>query len=62
MDMMRELWRSAEMGMKEEYSPKRGMEMGTGMRMRNILNGGARSDKVSFGQFSSVDIPIIHVK
>ncbi|MCI60379.1 hypothetical protein A2U01_0081635, partial [Trifolium medium] len=41
----RELWGSAGMGMgmEEEYSPKRGMWTGKG----NILDGGARSGKVS---------------
>ncbi|MCI89243.1 hypothetical protein A2U01_0110531, partial [Trifolium medium] len=37
----RELWGSA--GMEEEYSPKRGMRT----EMENILDGGARSGKVS---------------
>jgi hypothetical protein len=32
--------------MEEEYSPKRKMRTG----MENILDGGARSGKVSFGQ------------
>ncbi|MCI63974.1 hypothetical protein A2U01_0085231, partial [Trifolium medium] len=40
---LRELWGSAGIGMEEEYSPKR--EMRTGMR--NILDGGARSGKIS---------------
>jgi hypothetical protein len=40
-----ELWGSARMGMDEEYSPKRGMRTG----MRNILDDGARSGKVSSG-------------
>jgi hypothetical protein len=41
-----ELWGSAGMGMEVEYSPKRGM--GTGMG--NILDGGAKSGKVSPSQ------------
>jgi hypothetical protein len=36
------------MGMEEEFSPKRGMWTG----MENILDGGARSVKVSSGQSS----------
>jgi hypothetical protein len=44
----RELWGSAGMGMKEEYSPKWGMET----EIENILDGGARSVKVSSGQSS----------
>ncbi|MCI89782.1 hypothetical protein A2U01_0111071 [Trifolium medium] len=43
------MWRSAGMGMEEEYSSKRGIGMG----MENILNGGARSDKVFSAQFPS---------
>ncbi|PNX55537.1 hypothetical protein L195_g049166, partial [Trifolium pratense] len=42
----RDPWGSVGMGMKEEYSPQR--KMGTGMR--NILDGGARSGKVSSAQ------------
>ncbi|MCI37380.1 hypothetical protein A2U01_0058604, partial [Trifolium medium] len=42
----RELWGSEEMGMKEEYSPKRGMRTG----MENILDGGVRSGKVPSAQ------------
>jgi hypothetical protein len=36
------------MGMEEEFSPKRGM----GTEIENILDGGARSVKVSSGQSS----------
>ncbi|MCI61225.1 hypothetical protein A2U01_0082482 [Trifolium medium] len=49
MDLRGSCWGSAEMGMEEEYSPKRGMKT----EMRNILDGGAMSGKVSSAQSPS---------
>ncbi|MCI44665.1 hypothetical protein A2U01_0065904, partial [Trifolium medium] len=46
---LREIWGSAGMWMKEEYSPKEGI--GTGMG--NILNGGASSGKLASAQSPS---------